>query len=601
MKSLLAAFLSCLVLAGSVCTAEVLVKPHAEMKFLANASAPDEGMDWVKADFNDADWSDGQYGVGYEEGGKSNPLVKTEVAEGTRSIFTRTTFMVSDVDAIDGLQLGGDYDDAYAVWINGKEVYRSPEMPRRAISWDSEVELHESSNSRTPVFGKMIDVTERAKSALVKGENVAAIGVWNAKATSSDLVIVPKLVNEDTQRLLVRGPYLQQGGPNQMIIKWRSGQPMDSAVRFGLTEGALDQIVKSEERTTEHEVLLTGLKPYTTYYYSVGDAKGALAGGTADYVFRTSPEVGKANPMRIWVLGDSGTANAAAASVRDAYLKLTGEKYTDLLLMLGDNAYNDGKDSQYQNAVFDMYPSILRQTPVWSTLGNHDGHAADSATQSGPYYEIFSFPKAGEIGGLASGTEAYYSFDYANVHFVVLDSYETDRSVDGPMMAWMKNDLAETTQEWLIAFWHHPPYTKGSHNSDKEKNLVDMRKNFLPVLESYGVDLIMGGHSHCYERSHPIKGHYKTSDTLTDDMVFQKNTDDYIKTLSGADKGKGAIYAVAGSSGKLGGGSLNHPVMKVSLRELGSMIIEIDGRNMTAQFLNSDNTVRDAFTVEKAD
>ena len=104
-----------------------------------------------------------------------------------------------------------------------------------------------------------------------------------------------------------------------------------------------------------------------------------------------------------------------------------------------------------------MYPEVLRRTPLFSTLGNHDGHQADSATQSGPYYDIFTFPSGGELSGLMSGTEAYYSFDYANIHFISLDSYETNNNPGGAMLTWLENDLAANTQEWVIAIWHHPP------------------------------------------------------------------------------------------------------------------------------------------------
>src|SRR5690606_28655174 len=117
-----------------------------------------------------------------------------------------------------------------------------------------------------------------------------------------------------------------------------------------------------------------------------------------------------------------------------------GERYTDMWLMLGDNAYNDGTDAQFQAAVFDMYPTFLRQSPLWSTLGNHEYHTA----QATPYFDLHTFPIGGEAGGVPSGTEKYYSFDYGNVHFICLDSMSSDRSPNGPMATWLKEDLEST-------------------------------------------------------------------------------------------------------------------------------------------------------------
>jgi hypothetical protein len=126
---------------------------------------------------------------------------------------------------------------------------------------------------------------------------------------------------------------------------------------------------------------------------------------------------------------------------------------------------------------------------------------------------------------VASGTEHYYSFDYGNIHFVCLDSNSSVLTVDnpatpsvnedGPMATWLRLDLASTTATWIIAFWHHPPYSKGSHDSDTSSQLVSMRTNFNPILENGGVDLVFLGHSHNYERSVLLDGHYGTSSTLT--------------------------------------------------------------------------------------
>ena len=295
---------------------------------------------------------------------------------------------------------------------------------------------------------------------------------------------------------VTRGPYLQLGSATGVVIRWRTDVPTDGRVRYGASPSALTNIAGPSTVRTEHAVRLTGLTPDTLYYYSIGNTTQVLAGGDSSHFFVTAPTPGVAQPTRIWVIGDSGTADANAAAVRDAYLNFTGTRHTDLWLMLGDNAYESGTDAEYQNAVFNMYPTLLRQSVLWPTLGNHDSVSSDSASQSGPYFDIFSLPRNAEAGGVASGTEAYYSFDFGNIHFIVLDSSESSRAPNGAMLTWLTSDLAATTQPWIIAYWHHPPYSKGadgSHNSDTDPRQKEMRQNVLPILEAGGVDLVLDG------------------------------------------------------------------------------------------------------------
>jgi PKD repeat protein len=243
---------------------------------------------------------------------------------------------------------------------------------------------------------------------------------------------------------------------------------------------------------------------------------------------------------------------------------------------------------------------------MWSTLGNHDGSSADSGTQTGPYYDIYNLPTSAEIGGLPSGTEAYYSFDYANIHFICLDSYDTDRAPAGTMMTWMQNDLAINTQPWVIAFWHHPPYSKGSHDSDDEDELIDMRENAVPLLEDMGVDLVLSGHSHSYERSYLLDGHYGNSLSLDPDLNVLNPGDGnqdgdgvYAKPYVIAAPGAGAVYVVAGSSGKVSEAPLDHPAMFVSLASLGSMLVDVSGNRMNVVFLDETGSVLDEFSIQK--
>jgi hypothetical protein len=384
-----------------------------------------------------------------------------------------------------------------------------------------------------------------------------------------------------------------------MVVRWRTDANTDSRVLYGLSLSELSSEVVDAAMTSEHEVELKGLSPETTYYYAIGTTSNILA-GDSDHHFDTLPVAGTERPTRVWVIGDSGTANDNARRVRDKYLEFNGEgAYTQAWLMLGDNAYSDGTDAQYQAAVFDMYPMLLRQTPLWPTLGNHDGHSADSATQTGPYYDIFTLPKSGDAGGLASATEAYYSFDYANVHFVCLDSHDSDRSPSGDMLTWLALDLAATTQKWIIAYWHHPPFSRGSHNDNST-----VRENFLPILESYGVDLVLSGHSHSYERSFLIDGFYDDA-SMFDPMLHLVDGGDGREDGAGAyfkdaEDAPGAVYIVAGSSGKISGGSLNHVVMYLSLNKLGSLVLDFNGDRLDVHFIDDGGLIQDYLTILKA-
>ena len=265
---------------------------------------------------------------------------------------------------------------------------------------------------------------------------------------------------------VTRGPYLQLPTPSSISVKWRTDQSTNSFVRYGTSVGTYPFTASATTSDTEHEISVSGLQPDAQYFYTVGNSAGTLAGGDASYSFITPPAADVDSATRIWVTGDAGTADANAVAVRDAYQTFTGIRHTDLFLTLGDIAYSHGTDQQYQDGFFDMYPLVLRQTPVWPTYGNHDGLSADAATETGPYFDIFTLPRFSEAGGFDSETEAYYSFDYGTIHFISLDSFESDRTSSGDMIPWLTNDLTANNKQWTIAFWHHPPYSKGFHDSN---------------------------------------------------------------------------------------------------------------------------------------
>ncbi|MCP3979148.1 MAG: hypothetical protein GY716_07425 [bacterium] len=168
-------------------------------RYLANASDPGLGMGWTAPAFDDAAWSVGLHGFGYDTAPPPNAedLIRTEVPAGTISLFTRSEFEVADVASVTSVTLRADYDDGYAVWIDGIEIFRSASMPPGALDWNSIAAEHESSNAQFPIYEET-DVTTAALPLLSTGTHSLSIAVWNTSGASDDLLLVPQLVlNEE--------------------------------------------------------------------------------------------------------------------------------------------------------------------------------------------------------------------------------------------------------------------------------------------------------------------------------------------------------------------------------------------------------------------
>lgn len=405
--------------------------------------------------------------------------------------------------------------------------------------------------------------------------------------------------------LVTRGPYLQLTTDSSIVIRWRTSIPTNSGVYLGATPGPLKQSTVNTALTSEHEVHVPNLLADMKYYYAIGTETSILVGGDENHFFVTSPVPGWARPLRIWAVGDAGTGSLSQEAVRDAYFNYTESRHTDLILALGDNAYPLGTDVSFQEKLFDMYSAILRKTAYWPAIGNHDTLGLNNPPPDMPYFQSFTLPTEGEAGGVPSQTEAYYSFDFANVHFICLDTQISDRSANGEMAQWLIRDLKAANQDWSIAYAHYPPYTKGSHNSDRENELIEVRANLVPILEEGGVDLMLAGHSHSYERSYLLDGHYGLSGTLIPSMKLdpgdgrEDGSGVYRKASRTSAPHEGTVYVVAGSAGGRSGGDFNHPAMVRSQSELGSLIVDVAGNRLDARFINVNGAVFDYFTIIK--
>lgn len=421
--------------------------------------------------------------------------------------------------------------------------------------------------------------------------------------------------------VLIRGPYLQSATTNSMVVRWRTDALSRSRVRYGLTPDNLDMVADDNTLKTEHIVKLTGLQPDTRYFYSIGSLQDTLQIGP-DNSFATLPPPGQEGKYRIGMFGDCGRNSPMHHEVRDQFIRYLGDNTLNAWILLGDNAYPDGEDAQYQANFFNIHKdNLLKKYPLFPAPGNHDYHdvelsnAVAQKTHEIAYYSNFSMPVNGEAGGVASKNPAYYSYDIGNIHFLSLDSYgvEDDRyrlsDTLGPQVQWVKKDLeANKNKGWVIAYWHHPPYTMGTHSSDGA-DLTRIRENFIPILERYGVDLVLCGHSHNYERSRLMKGHYgpeKSFDAAKYNVSQSSgkydgsdNSCPYVKTSKNS---QGIVYVLAGSSSAVGKmqPSFPHDAMPfANSTDGGAGILEVEGNRLDFKWICADGVIRDQFTMMK--
>lgn len=286
---------------------------------------------------------------------------------------------------------------------------------------------------------------------------------------------------------LKRGSYLQRLTSNDAMVGWVTSK--DAGARVDVfspggeaSKSAVEAVVDAVKVRTAGENQMWGsvqsLAPGSTYCYSIADATGALTEPTG---FRSAPAADSADPVRFMAFGDSGGGGS------DQYALLE-QMYTvpyDVMIHTGDIAYDNGSIAQYESNVFGVYADLFRNIPFFPASGNHDYQTLQGA----PFRDVFNLP----------GEERWYSYDYGRVHFVALDteaSYTTQAK-------WLDEDLAATTLPWKIVYMHRPPYSSGEHGSD-----TSLRKALAPVFARHGVQLVLAGHDHNYERIAPQDGTY---------------------------------------------------------------------------------------------
>ncbi len=451
------------------------------------------------------------------------------------------------------------------------------------------------------------------------------------------LLLLAATIQLNAQNAPVIGPYLQSPTSTGIKVKWWTDSLTigTAKVTYGTQIGSLSQTAIDTAFTTKHTVSITGLTPYTKYYYAIYNDSTFVEGNDEDHWFRTFPVAGTNQPFRTWVIGDFGKGNDKQARVRDAYEQYDTTE-TNLWLWLGDNAYSDGTEAEYLGKVFDSTYGYRNQMKHWAfepSPGNHDYNSVSPIISpkpplqhAGPYYDLVDVYKNGEAGGVPTGHELFYSFDYANAHFISLNTEVgnlfsqaddwtgvclTGTFTGSPQTQWLIQDLQANTKPWVIVYFHQPPYTDGSHESGAfyEVYMRAMRKYFAPIWEQYGVDVVVCGHTHVYERSYLVKGCYTESTDITDVNYLSTNNgieaqgQAFVKYTQGFNANMGTVYVNNGNSGSSEtGAGFNHPYMFSEYgcdTCCGSFVLDIDSNRLDGRHINMYGQEIDHFTMFK--
>ncbi|HVL90808.1 MAG TPA: metallophosphoesterase family protein [Actinomycetota bacterium] len=331
-----------------------------------------------------------------------------------------------------------------------------------------------------------------------------------------------------------RGIHLAYGDDpgTSMSVSWFTGGPVAGAAleigdtpAFGTTIPAASTTYSPppsipQPISRQHHATATGLEPGTRYHYRVRH-DGAVSPA---FTFETAP--GAIVPFRFTSFGDHGTDPGTATS-RVSWGTAFSPRAVRAVTALdpafhvhnGDLSYSCGGPQLAWDVWFEQIQSRAAVMPWMVALGNHEMELGFGPRGYDPFRSRFRLP----ANGIDSGplrTSTFYAFQYSNVLVMMLDGneaaseygYHFNRGyLAGAQDAWIEQTLqaarTSPTIDWVVVSFHNCMFcTDVVHGSDG-----GCRTRWQSLFDAYRVDVVLNGHNHCYERTHPIRGHGHTT------------------------------------------------------------------------------------------
>ena len=347
---------------------------------------------------------------------------------------------------------------------------------------------------------------------------------------------------------LTRGPYLQLLSTHSVTIVWNTDVPAACSLAIHPLDGAATAV--SGETGTVCAIAVDGLSPGTQYGYTPNADGMALR---SESVFQTDDP---SRPFTFVVLGDSGSADAAQFKVRDLMLSMPA----DFIVHTGDMVYEAGTALDFNPRFFVPYQDLLRTRMFWPCVGNHDYETANAQPWRDAFYTPANNP---------AGSENYYSFDYGNAHFAMIDSNETTQP-GSPQYEFLDQDLDASDAFWKLVVFHHTIYSNSLHGSNEE-----VQANLVPLFDRYSVDLVLMGHDHDYERTFPLRANQIVA------------------------PGAGTVYITTGGGGQklYGAGASEFTAYSESAHHITR--VTVNGKTLEADMVRDDGQVPDSVMLTK--
>ncbi len=297
------------------------------------------------------------------------------------------------------------------------------------------------------------------------------------KKTKILFLMVFAFIFANANSAIIMQPYLMGVQKNSVWVLVECNSTDTVTIDFGITplygNTAKTNIMSiTSNNTYVHKIELTGLTENTNYFYKATQ----LASTSSGYNFITA--CNEQTDFRFLWIGDYRTGT----SVHDQITALI-PAYNPRFYLNGGDVANTGTYTSFKNEFFRQGElDIISKVPFFLAAGNHEGWGTNTK----------AFTKGITV---QSGTEDYYSFDYGNMHVLVINnvvSYSPGSNQYNFAMA----DLSSTTKTWKIVISHYPAYCSGGHGED-----ANMKTMVTNIFEPKGVDMVISGHSHFYQHN----------------------------------------------------------------------------------------------------